>query len=173
MEKVNLDTFMIPFHYIMEVKKGLLLILKNGGKMLLENYFYRFKDIKKIDDLFYIKISHHYYKYMVIEIFKIKIDFKVENFKSKYYEINDNILCIKQGYSWDGNLGPLINMSSTMIASLIHDAMYQAIREGASIKKNEADMICYNLMLQKSSSYIGKLRAKTFFLALKLFGYSS
>lgn len=141
--------------------------------MLLENYFYTEKDVKKTENLFYIKLRDPYYKYMVIETFKIKFDFQIKNFEGKYYIFYDNMLFIKQGYVWNGTLGPTIDSHSTMVASLAHDVMYQAIREGASIKKEEADLIFYNFMLQKSSNFISKLRAKTFFLSLKLFSYSS
>lgn len=141
--------------------------------MLLENYFYTEKDVKKIDNLYYIKIRHPYYKYMVITIFKIKLDSQIRNFKSKYYEFSNSMLFIKQGYTWDGASGPTIDTSSIMIASLVHDVIYQAIREGAPIKKKEADLIFYKLMLKKSNSFISKIRAKYFLFALKLFGTSS
>lgn len=141
--------------------------------MLLEGYIFKEKDIKKTDDLKYIKIRHPYYKYMVVEDFKIDLGLKKIIFETNYYKIIQGILYIKKGYIWDGASGPTIDTKSTIIASLVHDALYQSIREGCNIKKEIVDDIFYNLMIQKSNSLLGKIRAKTFLLALKLFGYSS
>lgn len=38
-------------------------------------------------------------------------------------------LKIKKGYSWDGPSGPTIDTKNFMRASLIHDALYQLMRE--------------------------------------------
>jgi len=40
-------------------------------------------------------------------------------------------LAISAGYSWDGPSGPTIDTKTFMRGSLIHDAIYQLIREGA------------------------------------------
>jgi hypothetical protein len=40
-------------------------------------------------------------------------------------------LVISAGYSWDGPSGPTIDTKTFMRGSLIHDAIYQLIREGA------------------------------------------
>jgi hypothetical protein len=38
-------------------------------------------------------------------------------------------LTIQRGYCWDGASGPTFDTASTMRASLIHDALYQLMRE--------------------------------------------
>ena len=38
-------------------------------------------------------------------------------------------LQIAAGYAWDGASGPTIDTRNSMIASLVHDALYQLIRE--------------------------------------------
>lgn len=43
---------------------------------------------------------------------------------------NGGFLLIRAGYAWDGASGPTIDTKSTMRASLVHDALYQLIREG-------------------------------------------
>lgn len=35
-----------------------------------------------------------------------------------------------KGYAWDGPSGPIIDAKSTMRGSLVHDALYQLMREG-------------------------------------------
>ena len=42
----------------------------------------------------------------------------------------ENNLVIYKGYKWDGPSGPTIDSSSFMRGSLVHDALYQLIREG-------------------------------------------
>ena len=41
----------------------------------------------------------------------------------------DGQLTIKRGYCWDGASGPTFDTPSTMLASLVHDALYQLMRE--------------------------------------------
>lgn len=63
------------------------------------------------------------------------------SFSHEYFEIKDNILTIRKGYCWDGASGPTIDTPATMLAGLVHDALYQAIREGFLSKsyKGSAD----------------------------------
>jgi hypothetical protein len=42
---------------------------------------------------------------------------------------NEGILQIKHGYAWDGPSGPTIDTKSFMRGALVHDALYQLIRE--------------------------------------------
>lgn len=44
--------------------------------------------------------------------------------------IKDNVLHIRAGYAWDGPSGPTFDTPSFMRGSLVHDALYQLIREG-------------------------------------------
>lgn len=39
------------------------------------------------------------------------------------------LLTIKKGYAWDGPSGPTIDSPSFMRGSLVHDALYQLLRE--------------------------------------------
>jgi hypothetical protein len=39
-------------------------------------------------------------------------------------------LTIRVGYGWDGPSGPVIDRPTNMRASLVHDALYQLIRQG-------------------------------------------
>ena len=52
-------------------------------------------------------------------------------------------LLIKEGYSLDGPSGPAIDTKNFMQGSLVHDALYQLIREGHidPSNKEKADII--------------------------------
>ena len=41
----------------------------------------------------------------------------------------DGLLTIKKGYAWDGPSGPTIDTPNFMRGSLVHDAVYQLMRE--------------------------------------------
>lgn len=64
-------------------------------------------------------------------------------------------LTIKSGYAWDGASGPTLDTPSTMFASLVHDALYQLMREGVLDQgfRLLADEILGRIMLD---SYRGK-----------------
>lgn len=43
---------------------------------------------------------------------------------------SDGLLTIGAGYAWDGPSGPAIDTKNFMRGSLVHDALYQLLREG-------------------------------------------
>lgn len=42
----------------------------------------------------------------------------------------DGFLTIKEGYAWDGPSGPTADTPDSLRGSLVHDALYQLMREG-------------------------------------------
>jgi hypothetical protein len=63
---------------------------------------------------------------------------------SRFVTIDKNgNLRIKKGYAWDGPSGPTIDTKNFMRGSLIHDALYQLMREGiiAQHQRKRADEI--------------------------------
>lgn len=46
-----------------------------------------------------------------------------------YATLEDGILTIKAGYAWDGPSGPTFDTSNFMRGSLVHDVLYQFMRE--------------------------------------------
>lgn len=43
---------------------------------------------------------------------------------------SDGLLTIRKHYAWDGPSGPAIDTKNFMRASLVHDALYQLMRQG-------------------------------------------
>ena len=70
------------------------------------------------------------YKYQLYEDCKIKIGIKAPiNASDKYSQLDAlGNLTIKAGYAWDGCTG-MIDTNSNMEAGLVHDCLYQMLRE--------------------------------------------
>ena len=72
------------------------------------------------------------YKYQLSEDYEVLIDFSDivdEPIDTNFLTISDIGLHIKKGYAWDGATW-YFDKSTIMRGSLVHDAMYQLIREG-------------------------------------------
>lgn len=104
-----------------------------------------------------MKYSKYKYKFKVEENFSIELPFKIPDFVHPYASLKDGILSVKRGYAWDGASGPVINTRDTLVASLVHDVLYQAMR----------------LNLIKSSEENKKITDKNFFEILKMNGVNS
>ena len=61
---------------------------------------------------------------------------------------------IKKGYAWDGPSGPTIDTESFMRGSLVHDVLYQLIREGCiSIEyRDHADRLLRRICIEDGMS---------------------
>ena len=71
------------------------------------------------------------YKYKLVENFKYTFKTPKPGYiYTPYITIDNGVLLLKSGYAWDGPSGPTIDTKSFMRGSLVHDALYQLIREG-------------------------------------------
>lgn len=63
-------------------------------------------------------------------------------------------LIIKKGYAWDGPSGPTIDTENFMRGSLVHDALYQLIRESkiSKIYRGYADRLLRHLCIEDGMS---------------------
>ena len=79
-------------------------------------------------------------------------------------------LLVRAGYAWDGASGPTLDTDDTMLASLVHDALYQLIRLGVlpTSARKPADKILYRIGRAKGMHWI---RVGAWYVALRLFGY--
>ena len=86
------------------------------------------------------------YKYQLKQPFTLLIDIKPTLPIDTDYIILDGKgnLTISRGYAWDGPSGPTIDTLTFMRGSLIHDALYQLMREGYldnQVHRDKADRI--------------------------------
>ncbi|MFM2120146.1 MAG: hypothetical protein RL722_1614 [Pseudomonadota bacterium] len=71
------------------------------------------------------------YKYQLREDFVVDIPLQqVRDIRTDYIELTpQGRLTIRKGYAWDGPSGPTIDTRNFMRGSLVHDALYQLMRE--------------------------------------------
>jgi hypothetical protein len=84
----------------------------------------------------------------------------------------EGTLFIKKGYCWDGPSGPAIDTDNFMLGSLIHDALYQLIREKKLPKsmRDFADRLLYKLCRDDGMS---KIRAWWVYWGVRVGGRKS
>ena len=71
------------------------------------------------------------YKYQLYHTYQIQTALRPEvSIETEYIALaTDGLLSIKEGYAWDGPSGPAIDTKTFMRGSLVHDALYQLMRE--------------------------------------------
>lgn len=71
------------------------------------------------------------YKYQLAAEYSINVGVIPDtNIATDFIELNtDGVLVIKRGYAWDGPSGPAIDTKNFMRGSLVHDALYQLMRQ--------------------------------------------
>lgn len=123
-----------------------------------------------MDRIKYRKLNKYKYQLMQDYYYKTKIvldnDTGVPDFVTLH---KDGRLEIYKGYAWDGPSGPTIDTKDFMRGSLVHDALYQLIREEKIDKKYKeyADKLLHDICLEDGMS---KFRAWYVYWAVKLFG---
>lgn len=71
------------------------------------------------------------YKYQLMEDYLIETNFATDDICTRFIHLFWNgELKIMTGYAWDGPSGPTIDTRTFMRGSLVHDALYQLMREG-------------------------------------------
>lgn len=84
----------------------------------------------------------------------------------------DGTLMIFEGYAWDGPSGPTIDTKNFMRGSLVHDVLYQLMREGylPQYFRPVADKLLYAICREDGMSWI---RGQWVLLGVEIGGASS
>lgn len=121
-----------------------------------------------------MKYSEYKYKFKVEENFSIELPIKIADFEQPYATSKNGILEIKKGYAWDGASGPVINTRDTLVASLVHDVLYQAMRlnliKPNSANRKIADKNFFEILKMHG---VNSIRRKVWYFAVRLFGKKS
>jgi len=79
-------------------------------------------------------------------------------------------MTVKAGYAWDGPSGPVIDTEENMRASLVHDALYQLMRQGhlkAHTWRRTADQLFRDMCKEDG---VSSVTANVWYRALRRFG---
>lgn len=111
------------------------------------------------------------YKYNLHQDYEYKADIEIaEPSDLGFIKISkEGMLFIKSRYAWDGPSGPTFDTKNFMRGSLVHDALYQLIREKKinQDQRKRADEILREICLEDGMS---KIRAWWVFWGVYLFG---
>ena len=112
------------------------------------------------------------YKYQLRESYTVLISIKPPMpILTQYIDLyTDGRLVIKEGYAWDGPSGPTIDTQTFMRGSLVHDALYQLMREdylSPITYRKEADKILKKLCLEDG---MWSIRAWWVYWGVRFFG---
>ena len=112
------------------------------------------------------------YKYQLANDYSISISIKPKsNIDTDFIslDVHGNLLA-KKGYAWDGPSGPVIDTDENMRASLVHDALYQLMRNEYLVTRTHrkaADQLCKDICKEDG---VSNLRASIYYKALRKFG---
>ncbi len=113
------------------------------------------------------------FKYQLAEDYLIQTAITGYEYDSQFLRLTkDGWLLIRSGYAWDGASGPTKDDKTNMEGSLVHDTLYQLIRQEAIPRKYQAysDKFFQDICKSKGMNFI---RAWYYLRGLQLFGKSS
>ena len=112
------------------------------------------------------------YKHQLYEDYRLNVAI----FPTKYpvdtpflkLDINGNLI-IKAGYAWDGASGPTFDTPSCKRGSLVHDALYQLMREEkiSLTNRRRADQLLRDICIEDG---MWKWRARCWYIAVQQVG---
>ena len=79
-------------------------------------------------------------------------------------------ICIKKGYAWDGPSGPVKDTKKNMRASLVHDALYQLMRNEDLTSRTHRKAADQEFKDICKADGVSNSKASTYYKALRKFG---
>ena len=115
------------------------------------------------------------YKYQLAEGYAINTSIgPKDDIETDFIDLDTGgSLLVKKGYAWDGPSGPVIDTEENMRASLVHDALYQLMRNkelSARTHRKAADQLFKDICKDDGLS---NFRASAYYKALRKFGKPS
>jgi len=110
------------------------------------------------------------FKYQLNEEFTLTTPIRpAKPIYTSFIDLNEEgWLVIRAGYAWDGASGPTIDTDNSMVASLVHDSLYQLIRMEMLDRtwRTTADTVLYELCV---SAGMYQWRAKLWYRSVSSF----
>lgn len=115
------------------------------------------------------------YKYQLAEDYAITISIKPKlDIKTKFIDLNTaGNLTVKFGYAWDGPSGPVKDTDENLRASLVHDALYQLMRNKDLISRTHRKAADQEFKDICKADGVSSFRASVYYRALRRFGKPS
>ena len=115
------------------------------------------------------------FKYQLVKDYKIRLSTTppLQTIDTPFISLTKlGTLTIKNGYAWDGPSGPTIDTKSSMRASLVHDVLYQLLRQGKLPQcwRETADNVFYDICIEDG---MWAWRAKLWYRELRKFAAGS
>lgn len=112
------------------------------------------------------------YKYQLADGYTIEISIKPKQaIETDFINLDEaGILLIKNGYAWDGPSFPLIDTDENIRASLVHDALYQLMRNeelSSRADRKAADQMFKDIC---KTDGISNFKASFYYMGLRVFG---
>lgn len=111
------------------------------------------------------------YKYQLVETYSVRVAIRpAAHVRHDFISLSPlGFLSIRKGYAWDGPSGPTIDTKNFMRGSLVHDALYQLIREGLLplSEREQADAELRRICLEDGMSGV---RAWWVYQGVRIFG---
>ena len=119
----------------------------------------------------YERIRHPKYKYRLTREYTVQLGYATVPATILYYVHlwKGGSLAISKGYCWDGASGPTIDTENFMRGSLVHDVLYQLIRENLLERgyRKFADRILYRILREDG---MWRIRAAWVWAGVRPFG---
>lgn len=114
------------------------------------------------------------YKYQLVEDYRVSVPIMNRDIDTPYIRLTpEGTLTIHRGYAWDGPSGPTIDTRDFMRGALVHDALYQLMRDHGlekDLHRETADRTMRYMCLEDG---MGWFRAWYCYWAVRLFGDKS
>jgi hypothetical protein len=112
------------------------------------------------------------YKYQLAEGYDVKVLIRPKaDIKTDFIDLDiAGNLRVKKGYAWDGPSGPVEDTRENMRASLVHDALYQLMRNKALNTRTHRKTADVEFMLICKADGVPSRRANLWYQGLRRFG---
>ena len=109
------------------------------------------------------------YRYRLESAYRHPDRLDLPDFRSRWFSCVGGMLTVADGYCWDGASGPAVDTRNFLRGSLVHDALYQGIREGllTPAHRHTADLILFAIIRQDGMPWV---RAKWVLWAVNRLG---
>ena len=112
------------------------------------------------------------YKYQLAESYQIRIVIKPKSaIKTDFIDLDiQGNLEVKKGYAWDGPSGPVKDTEENMRASLVHDALYQLMRNNELNSRTHRKAADKEFKDICQADGVSNFRASVYYKTLRSFG---